>query len=165
MPMRLLLLAAPVALQVILVLLVGTAGAEEVAASGGTYLGGYLGIPQLVGIGLEAGLGHHLHLGLHAGSMFVINSFGARLIGCTTEEGLGFRYFGGIVAGHFWYGQDPDSPRSLSLHGWAGIGLGLDRDEWRFNLDVGGILSDEGSEGIGISGFFPAFSVGVMHRL
>ena len=165
MPMKRRLLAAPVVLQVVLVLLAGTAGAEEVAASGGTYLGGYLGIPQLVGIGLETELGPHLHLGLHAGSVFVINSFGARLIGCTTGEGLGFRYFGGIVLSHVWYGQDPDSPRNLTPHGWAGIGLGLDLDDWRFNLDAGGILSDEEGEGTVFSGFYPAFSIGVMHRL
>jgi hypothetical protein len=140
------------------VLLAGSCLARPASAEDGPYqtLGIAAGIPQIVALVYEHGLGPNVTLGLNAGGLILINSLGVRLQYGSHEEGVHpYLFAGGVLVyvmaldgvadggqGYFWSGAGLNWwYRRFGLFGEGGVLLaghkdrGLDRTSMVFPVD------------------------------
>lgn len=130
-----------------------------------TYMGASIGLPSFLAVSLETNLGDKAVLGLQAGTLIFAHSFGARIILGSNDPGWSFRYFAGATIINKWYGEYYYDPNGTSGHGWLGVNVALNEDEWRLVLETGGLLGGDPDKGFGYSGFTFTWGVSLLYSL
>ncbi|MBD3278544.1 MAG: hypothetical protein GF388_09605 [Candidatus Aegiribacteria sp.] len=128
-----------------------------------SFLGATIGLPALVGLSFEEDIGNRTTIGLNTGTTIIANSLGCRLIFGRNDPGWNFRYYVGAAILHKWrYEVEYDG---TSMHGWAGVRVALNDQDWRLVLEVGSLLGGKSDKGLGYSGITPAWRVCLMHLI
>lgn len=127
-------------------------------------IGPVAGSPQWIGLGYERIVSEQLSLGVHAGTLGFISSFGGRLLFGPTTDGLRPRMGMGLVLINAIYREDEDDPEGLAAYAWPTIGLVSRGARFAIAVEVGWLFTGNRSAGLGQAGF-PAFSISLLTRL
>jgi hypothetical protein len=127
-------------------------------------IGGSVGAPQFLAVQYERLLGASLSLDLHAGTVILLNSFGARLALGSTSDGFRPRFSMGLVAVNMsgpWQ-EDPGDMKTV-MFSWPGAGIAWRTPGLSASLDLGWIFSTAHETGWAAHSY-PAASLSVMAR-
>jgi len=127
-------------------------------------IGGSVGVPQFVAVQYERLLGPDLSLDLHAGTVILLNSFGARLALGSTSDGFEPRFSMGVVAANMLgsFQEDPGDSKTV-LFSWPGAGVAYRTAGVSAELDLGWLFATSHETGWA-AGSYPAASLSVMAR-
>jgi len=140
---------------------------DAAAAASKNAIGVCAGVPQTLALTYERSLSPNLAVRIHAGSVVIWSSAGARLQWGTTGDGIKPYLFAGVAALHA-RAEDYGDPEGTTTYLWLGPGASFNADRWSFFAEVSALLGGNDDKGLGddwVFPFSPAIAGGIMFHM